>query len=101
MTRDTFQVAIDSFLGELAGIVGGMTDAHLMEMPNFVAELDESVTSLQDPRRTRIEIVRIAVGIVDELVHARRDEIMRDAYDFFVARNASAGNDNLQSSDPA
>jgi hypothetical protein len=87
MTRDSYAEAIESFLGELAAIVGGITDEQLAGMPDFLAELNESIVSLRDPRRTPIEIVRLALGIVDELVHARREQIMNEAYEFYIARN--------------
>jgi hypothetical protein len=86
MDRTEYEDAVDSFLGELSGIVGGMSDDTLMKSQEFFSELNESISLIRDHRTSPVEVLRLAVGIVDEFLNAHREKAMSEAHAFYLAQ---------------
>jgi len=94
VSRDEYQRIIESFMMEMPGIVI-TTEARLRKLPHLGPELDEYVSGLRDPSSTPEELLRTALGFVDEFVRDTWDDTIDASYQLYcdLGRGSSSSND--------
>ena len=79
VSRDEYQRVIESFLMEMPGLVI-TTEPALRKLPKLGSELDEYVGALRDTEASPEELLRTALGLIDEFVRDTRDSTIDECY---------------------
>lgn len=90
ISREDFARAIDSFMGEMSAICVSQAADRIKVLPGLAKELRETRTLLNNPAIPLEQLVAIAFGAVDEFYGANRDDIIDQAYAFYLDQNRAS-----------
>ena len=84
ISREEYEGVIDSFLMELQGFFGALSEAELERLFASSEELREAVLVLRDGTGTDDELLGAAYGSVDEFIHAVWHQLIAESYALYV-----------------
>lgn len=88
--RDEFARAIDSFMGEMSAICGSQAADRIKRLPALAKELREARSLLNNPAISLEQLLAIAFGAVDEYYAASREDIIDQAYAFYLDQSRAS-----------
>ncbi len=83
-SREEFARAIDAFLFKMIFLTSVETGKSLDALPGFSEELAGVLESFRRPGAHPEDVLGTALGLVDEYVHARWEEVMEEAYALYT-----------------
>jgi hypothetical protein len=84
ITQDEYAKVIETLFMEVQGTFSILTQADIQRLPALAEELREARATLQDPRISDEDILGIAFGLVDEYIHAKRDDVIATSYALYL-----------------
>lgn len=86
LTKEEFAEVFDIALTELSGHGLIQGEEAVKESLPLRTEVEEALKLLRDPRISRERAVGVAIGLVDEFVRARWDQLIEELYAAYTAR---------------